>query len=137
MKYEYGKLSRIFSKRILIVSIASLIYFNFVINLCRIFRISHWLPGESINHISKSRLIPSLTSSPLTGYTYNRMFNILFLKVAIFSVGIIRIMHTFVVLSIAIAYKTEAISNLLARTADLKADSASIEGKRLLLYSNM
>ena len=65
------------------------------------------------------------------------MFNILFLKVAIFSVGIIRIMHTFVVLSIAIAYKTEAISNLLARTADLKGGSASIEGKRLLLHSNM
>ena len=65
------------------------------------------------------------------------MFNILFLKVAIFSVGIIRIMHTFVVLSIAIAYKTEAISNLLARTADLKGDSASIEGKRLSLYFNM
>ena len=46
-------------------------------------------------------------------------------------------MHTFVLLSIAIAYKTEAISNLLARTADLKGDSASIEGKRLSLYFNM
>ena len=114
-----------------VLSMASLIYFNFVLNLCRIFRISHSLRSESINHISKSRLIPSLTSSPLTGYTDNRMFNILFLKVVILSVGI---MHTFVVLSIAIAFKTEAISNLLARTADLKGDSASIEGKRLSLY---
>ena len=46
-------------------------------------------------------------------------------------------MHTFVVLSIAIAYKTEAISNLLARTAYLKGDSASTEGKRLSVYCNM
>ena len=65
------------------------------------------------------------------------MFNILFLKVAIFSVGIIRIMYTFIVFSIAVAYKAEAISNLLARTADLEGDSASIEGKRLLLYFYM
>ena len=78
-----------------------------------------------------------MTSSPLTGYEDNRMFNILFLKIAIFSVGIIRIMYTFVVLSIAIVYETEAISNLLARTADLKDDSGSIEGKHLLLCCNM